>query len=402
MVHLASRRVRLYLVTQILSILVGVLGAWSLSVVGASADGPHVQRLDTDVGVGINMHPLQESYRVIPVARQLDAVTQLGASMVRIDIDWAMLERDSPGRAAWDRDATGRLNGFLDEATRRRISVVATVLATPCWASSDPERECTGSSRHYDQRYPPRSPDAYASFARELVQFAHGRIQIWEVWNEPNIAQFWISPDPLAYTALLRAAYTAIKGADPAATVLGGSLAVQNPAPGHIDTLEFADALYRAGADSFFDRLSYHPYTDGLPPAWYDARWPMSSFTRSIEALREMQLRYGDTRPIWLTESGWTTITGRCDDCFSPRLAVSEQAQGDALIHAIQTARGWDFVEAYLAYELIDRARGATTSYEDHFGLFRQDMTPKVGALQLKSLIGSSESDPTRMLTAVP
>ena len=45
---------------------------------------------------------------------------------------------------------------------------------------------------------------------------------MWEVWNEPNLDRYWSSPRPFAkpFVALNRAAYRAIKRADPGATVV--------------------------------------------------------------------------------------------------------------------------------------------------------------------------------------
>jgi hypothetical protein len=49
-----------------------------------------------------------------------------------------------------------------------------------------------------------------------------GKISAYEVWNEPNGITFWNPVDPVAYTRMLQTGYTAIKAADPSATVIGG------------------------------------------------------------------------------------------------------------------------------------------------------------------------------------
>ncbi len=43
-----------------------------------------------------------------------------------------------------------------------------------------------------------------------------GKVADYEVWNEPNYNGFWApTPDAAQYTALLKIAYTAIKGGRP-------------------------------------------------------------------------------------------------------------------------------------------------------------------------------------------
>lgn len=64
----------------------------------------------------------------------------------------------------------------------------------------------------------PASPTQYATFAAQMAaRFAPVGVNIFEIWNEPNIAEFWQPlPDSKAYIAILKAAYPAIKKIVPA------------------------------------------------------------------------------------------------------------------------------------------------------------------------------------------
>ena len=60
-----------------------------------------------------------------------------------------------------------------------------------------------------------------------MVKRYYGKgAKYFEIWNEPNNPAFWSpTPNPAAYTADLKAAYTAIKAVAPSAMVITASLA---------------------------------------------------------------------------------------------------------------------------------------------------------------------------------
>lgn len=355
--------------------------AWENDPRGAVSASPELL-------LGVNAHPLQNIYAIHPADAVLDRASSIGASVVRIDIHWDWLEWDGPSADQWDPEQVQRLDTFLDEASRRHLRVLAVVMDTPCWASSDPARQC-GGNVDYNWRYPPADPRTFAAFLRRLVEHAHGRVQYWEIWNEPNLPQFWPHPDPAAYTRLLQAAYPAIKGADPAAVVLAGALApIERGASGD-DTLSFIDGMYAAGALGSFDALSFHPYNAGQSPTVSLPNLPTHSFVQSVPEVRAEMLRAGDTRPMWITESGWPNSPS-CDDCPALNSFVSPDDQATYLRQEVQIARRWDYVAGLVWYELFDRGPVDSLSTEDHFGLFFRDLSPKPASETFRQLTESS------------
>src|SRR5205814_7992043 len=118
-----------------------------------------------------------------------------------------------------------------------------------------------------------------------------------EVWNEPDQGNqlYFAGPNKAKrYAALLKAAYTAIKQANPTVTVLGGSLVGSNGL--------FLRALYAAGIKGYYDGLAVHYY---------------SLFLASLRAIHETQLANGHSRPLWLDEFGWSR-------CFPPQRIQEE------------------------------------------------------------------------------
>ncbi|MHB8645855.1 MAG: GH39 family glycosyl hydrolase [Thermomicrobiales bacterium] len=342
--------------------------------------------------VGVNLHPLN-----FPAAPVLDQSVALGVALVRIDIHWSWLAWAGPDPVNWDTARSRDLDGFLDAATQRGIRIVATVLDTPCWASSAPDKECsTVAGRDRALPYPPADAQDFAAFMRDLVRFARGRIQTWEVWNEPNVSHFWNHPDPAAYVRLLQAAYSAIKTVDPNALVLAGALATVDAGEPEYETLRYLRGMYAAGAAPFFDALSYHAYTNGNAPDWFDARRPMHSFAQSVPMIRQvMTQEFGDQRSIWLTESGWTTVdVSHCSPpCDAGTPQTSEARQAAYLIETVRITRGWNYVAALVWYELVDESTADTADWEGHFGLLRRDgptqFSPKMAATAFASVAHS-------------
>jgi polysaccharide biosynthesis protein PslG len=336
--------------------------------------------------IGVNAHPLQNAYAIYPPSRVLDQVAELGASVVRIDVPWDWLEWTAPGVEGWDDEENHRLDAFVDAAQERDLQVLAVVQDTPCWASGDPTKVCSPADMRYNWRAPPADPGDFATFLTRVVSRYRGRIQYWEIWNEPNLPHFWTHPDPVAYTRLLQAAYPAIKAADPLATVLAGALAPVDPGEDGYPTLAFVDAMYAAGAKGSFDALSFHPYSDGSPLTQAGRTAAIHHFALSVPALHERMLRAGDAHPIWLTEAGWASVPADGRQCPAAGGLTSEVDQARFVAAEERAVRGWGFVDGLIWYELFDRGGGMSCDPEDHFGLLYHDLSPKPAATSLEQI----------------
>jgi len=351
---LARIGVRLFL-----GIVIALSGSPLVPASGRAVSSPRV------LYVGVNLHPLQARYAVYPPARTLQLASEIGASVVRIDIHWEWFEYLRPGTAGWYKPEIRYLDAFLAEAARRHIRVLATVLDTPCWASSEPGKRCPPGRPHYHPSYPSRNPEDFADFFQRLIAHVGRRIQYYEIWNEPNLPRFWAHPDPVAYTRLLRAAYRAIKARDPAAQVLAGATAGAD--------VGFVNRLYDAGAMGYFDALSVHPYSGGRPPDQCSA--PSMSFGCGVEKIHQVMLRHGDRRPLWLTEFGVSVSWG-----------VDTTAQASYVNQAFSLIRRWSYVQGAIWYELFDDPTGHDG---EHFGLFDGTLTPRPAAAAFRSSVVS-------------
>jgi hypothetical protein len=105
---------------------------------------------------------------------------------------------------------------------------------------------------------------------------------------------FRAQPFARPYAALLRAAYPAIKAADPGATVLMASMA-------NFAWRDLAKLLDAGGPRLRFDAAGAHPFS-GRP----------SNALKIVRLVRDVLDRRGYRRvPMWLTELTWSSAKGR-------------------------------------------------------------------------------------------
>jgi hypothetical protein len=84
--------------------------------------------------------------------------------------------------------------------------------------------------------------------------------------------------------------------------------------------------------------------------------------------------RNGDSRPIWLTESGWSTSTLRTPDHW--RNGVSEAAQATFMRQQAEQVARWPYVKVNIWFNLLDAGSDRADKYSN-CGLVRVDGTAK-------------------------
>ncbi|NPV07901.1 MAG: hypothetical protein HPY83_08065 [Anaerolineae bacterium] len=215
-----------------------------------------------------------------------------------------------------------------------------------------------------DASRPPRDNSELTRFGEAVRTLATHVRQTWrpqgletiayEVWNEPNLHYFWNggSPDPTAYTALLRAAHAGIKAADGAALVVSGGLATTGDGGGAgvYGDLAFIRGMYLAGARGHFDALGSHPYGGFSPPEdTLDA-----TYFRRAEEQRQVMLEFEDEgTPIWATEFGWIVRSPECDLGEHEPFEQTEGQQADYLVRAFRYAqRHWPWMGPMFVFNL--------------------------------------------------
>ncbi len=314
------------------------------------------------------------------LARELDLYKATGMTMVRIDFDWPSIE-STKGQMNWA--TTDRV---VAAAQARGLKVLALPTYSPLWATSVAGRTHAG----------PANPADFAAFVTKAVQrYASKGVTTWEIWNEPNLTNFWApKPSPSDYTNLLKSAYRAIKAADPTATVLAGALSpATDPADGsQISPVTFTKSMYQNGAKGYFDALSVHPYCyPAMPNDASTSSW--NTFQR-LPLVHDVMSANGDgDKKIWLTEYGAPTGTGPG--------AVSEEKQSELMVAGISTAAQWAFTGPLFFYGGRDRGSNLSDR-EQNFGFVHEDFSDKPARAALASALSGTTPAPVAEAPSVP
>ena len=181
----------------------------------------------------------------------------------------------------------------------------------------------------------------YGDFVEAVARRYRGRIEHYQIWNEPNLTSEWGNRPVNAaeYVDLLRIAYTRIKRADPEAFVISAALAPTiEESSSAMSDIKYLDEMYRLGAAQYFDILSVQAY--GLRSGPDDRRMDDNdvNFSRP-QLLREVMVRHDDARkPVWAAEVGWNA---RPESVTKPAIfgRVSEETQSRYTVRAFERAR---------------------------------------------------------------
>jgi hypothetical protein len=318
--------------------------------------------------LGIHDHILWDHVDAAQLEHQLDESKAAGAQIIRVDVGWASLELEGKGK--WSLGYRDRLDNLVTQAERRKLKLLLTFIDAPCWASSAPESLKQGCQGPWWERgvdkYTPTNPRDYADAFATMVKRYGSRVAAWEIGNEPNSPDYYKSPAPARdYVAIVKAAYRAAKAANPRVTIVAGAVMQSD--------YEFTEKLYREGIKGYFDAFSIHPYCEDRSPSdpWLD-EWMRMSFIRGVPKVRAVMRSHGDSRPMWLTEFGWSTSTIRNEKDNG----VSEATQALDVTDAIRLAARWDYVKTVIHYNLVNTHEDRSSLY-GNYGLLRFDGSRK-------------------------
>jgi hypothetical protein len=353
-----TRRFNTWL-APVLAVVLALLAPASAESIVAPVPGPPLGGVNA-TGISFGMPTTQ-------VNRQIAWAHSLDAHAIRVEIPWSTLE---PTKGRIDPHALAFTDNLVDRAAAAGIKVVALAMWTPCWASSAPASllsKCRAGTSSRAQAWTPVNPAAYGSFVAFLAARYGSKLAAIEVWNEPDQANedYLAGPHKARhYAEILRAAYPAIKQADPAMTVLGGSLVGSNGA--------FLRALYAAGIKGYYDGLSVHFYNLVLS---------------SLRYLHEVQLANGDTKPLWLNEFGWSSCWPR-QRIQQEQGCVTEQVQAANLKNAFRSLARTPWVAAEIVYALQGTRR-------EDFGVLTETGAHKPAFGALRSVFRSPFGKPS-------
>jgi VCBS repeat-containing protein len=303
-------------------------------------------------------------YTQAQINTALDALQSVGVDTIRIVVPWASVEPIIPGWYDWS-----AVDRVVNSAAARDIKVLAVLNSTPLWAAVANTLPLAGM---------PKDNAMFAKFAKAVATRYKGKIVSYEIWNEPNGIQFWQpGPNAAQYTELLKAAYPAIKAADPSAVVVAGAVGAAVDFGGlAVNPVRFVSEMYQAGAAGYFDALSFHPY---LYNNAFSKGTAFDAPLNQAKRIYDLMVANGDgNKKIWATEYG------------QPSSVVSEDNQAAYLGDFLRTWRTLSFAGPAFIHTLVDNT--GANAVEGSFGLFRPDWTPKPALGTVKDVIAENNA----------
>lgn len=291
--------------------------------------------------------------------RELDMIAAAGIRWVRRDLRWADIEYVK-GRYDWS-----DYDELMRNLERRGLGALFILSAIP-GAYGDPlitTNPVTGGIQ--TNVAAPSKADtiaAYARWASAAAQRYRGRKVLYEIWNEPDILEFWKpAPNVTNYSVLALATAAAIRGHVPEAVVVA-------PAASKADTqsaLAFLETFFQHGILGHLEAVTVHPYRRGRSP---------ESAGPDFARLRKLIDRYApDERkgkiPVICSEWGYSIV----EDPAS--VVVSPETQAAFVVRQ----------------QLVNLLHGVplTIWYEwngSGYGLVEQDLQPRLAYHALRTL----------------
>ena len=290
-------------------------------------------------GMGIYFGNRYSDEEMVKAAEMAQAI---GIKWSREEMSWNYID-SQPGQWRFDRYDTA-----VDVAYSHGISLFGLLDYCVEWASTAPP----DAERRW--LWMPEI-NAWKNYVHHIVDRYKDKIKHWQVWNEPNISGFW-QPEPnfVDYTKRLKASHEIIKKIDSNAKILGcnTSRCDQN----------FIGGVFKEGGFEYMDILGVHPYRYPRTPE-------ETNLTGDMRELVTLMEKYGEAKPIWITEVGWPTHVG-------DERASTEKKQAAMIVRLYIQAIVSNCVEKIFWYNY--RNDGLDKNYNEHnFGILHRDFTTK-------------------------
>ena len=237
---------------------------------------------------------------------------------------------------------------YVDTAKQNNKKILAVLGYEAPWLYPE------GKSKKYVS---PENIPHFLRFVEEIMRHYNGRVDVWEIWNEPNIS-FWKGTAKEFYE-LTRLTAIKIRETDPGAYILGGVF-WRSPAG-------FIKGMHKAGAMENLDGLAFHPYA--VNPAG-----AVKIHDKFLKTLTEINY----SGPVWITEMGYPT-----GGWYPSKVSLEEFPSYVVKTITGAAARG---TRSLLWYQLFDRYNelevppDTRRDSEAFFGLAYHDYQRKDGA----------------------
>jgi len=277
------------------------------------------------------------------------ACSQTGVKYFRTDFAWSDVQWNGSDSWEWS-----NIDRVLTATNQSGMETIAILDYFPPWADAS-----TDTTFWYNF--------VYQAGLRYIPQ----GVKIWEMWNEPNITNFWPSPNVEDYVnQILKPGSNAIRAAaaslNEEVIVLTAGLAPAATDGTNISQIDFVTGIYEHGAKDYFDGLGQHPYCWPLDPSIEN---PYNWFLKTQDLRNVMIANEDQDKLIWGTEMGWPTHN-------NINTGINQAQQADFLTKAYNLWQSWSWTGPLIWYAYND-AGDDLDDPEDNFGLVDENFNPK-------------------------
>lgn len=290
----------------------------------------------SDMGVCTH-YDFNQSFRKLS---DMKAAKAAGFTMIRDECRWKKVET-TKGKY----EIPQHIKDYVDYANRNGMEVLLILaFGNPLYTSAE-----SALPVGTDQL------NAFGNYCKFVAKEFYGKVKYFEIWNEPNHKGFNSGGASAAdYVQVMKTAYNAVKSVNKDAYLLGVAEGESCSA--------YTKAVLAAGGGAYMDAVSLHPYG-----CWFGSVFDESyTLDREITANKNEIKAAGLDLPIWITEVGYMTSTGKYTD----------EQQGAYNVRTAVEFKSDDRIDKMFFYELHDGGTDASST-EDNFGMLEYDGTPK-------------------------
>ena len=212
-------------------------------------------------------------------------IREMGADMIHSDIEWKFVEPQAPVDNIHNYEGCWLYYEVLNRLDPENLTLNPVVLSVPSWIKDLPDDQVL---------------QYYLSYMSLMAEMYIDRLEYWEISSEQDARSLLgqkITPE--SYHKYLKATYELLKSYNPNVKIIYGGVAHSDYGFGY-----FKQSLEQ-GSFEYFDIMNIHTYQ----PAVIDYG-QIKEYIRKIRRFQEECIKkYGYEKPMWVTESGFTTPT---------------------------------------------------------------------------------------------
>jgi hypothetical protein len=198
-------------------------------------------------------------------------------------VSWPHLE---PQKGNW---TFKQLDSYVSDSKAQGMSVLLPLGLSPTWAASRPEEDSAYKKPGWAS--PPRDLSDWSNYVEKVMRRYRGRIEAYEIWNEPNLTRFY-SGTAAQLVEMTCIAKRIRDEVDPTALIVSPAATEKEKG------VQWLREFLTLGGGSCIDVIGFHFYLHAHEPPEYLVKY--------VRMVKEAVAAAGlEGLPVWNTESGW-------------------------------------------------------------------------------------------------